>query len=188
MNEAGLDMTARLHELMHERLHMLPYDANWSTLFIQEREYLNEVLPKGLVQRIEHIGSTAVPGLSAKPTIDIQVEVNDLARVRKEVVPLLTAAGYEFIWRPSIGEKQPFYAWFIKRNAQGDRTHHLHVIVPDQASKDRIVFRDHLRANPEAVLRYEALKQELAVRYPNDRVAYTKGKTEFINGILATSA
>jgi len=185
MNDAGTDMEARLQELMQERVHMLPYDPEWAVSFLQERRFLEEILPTDLVQRIEHIGSTAVPGMSAKPTIDIQVEVNDLQRVREQVVPVLMDAGYEFIWRKSIGEQQPYYAWFIKRNAHGDRTHHLHVIEPDRASLDRLIFRDHLRTQPDAVSRYEALKQDLALRYPNDRGAFTQGKTEFIAAILA---
>ena len=185
MNDSGTDMEDRLQELMQERVHMLPYDPEWAVIFRREESFLKEVLPTDLIQRIEHIGSTAIPGSSAKPTIDIQVEVNDLQRVRQEVVPVLINAGYEFIWRKSIGEQQPYYAWFIKRNTHGDRTHHLHVIEPDSASKDRLIFRDHLRAHPEAVARYEVLKHDLAVRYPNDRTAYTKGKAGFIAAILA---
>lgn len=185
MNTMDINMEERLQELMQERVHMLPYDPRWSEMFEVERTFLENVFPTDLLQRIEHIGSTAVPGMSAKPTIDIQVEVNDLGRVREEVVPVLTGAGYEFIWRKSIGEQQPYYAWFIKRNANGKRTHHLHVVEPDSASLDRLIFRDHLRTHPHAVARYEALKKDLTLRYPNDRVAFTQGKTEFIATILA---
>ncbi|MBK9765147.1 MAG: GrpB family protein [Flavobacteriales bacterium] len=72
MNDSGTDMEARLQELMQERVHMLPYDPEWAVIFRREESFLKEVLPTDLIQRIEHIGSTAVPGSSAKPTIDIR--------------------------------------------------------------------------------------------------------------------
>ena len=87
---------------------------------------------------------------------------------------------YEFIWRPTIGERAPFYAWFIKRNSDGERTHHIHMVEPDNASEDRILFRDHLRAHPEEVERYESLKHDLVLAHAKDRAAYTQGKTAFI--------
>ena len=174
----------RIKELTHEHIDIVPYDVSWSRLYEQEEAFLERTLPPRLVKRIAHIGSTAVPGLSAKPVIDIQVEVKSLEDVRTGVVPVLQALGYEYIWRPTIGEQAPFYAWFIKRNAAGHRTHHIHMVEPDQASDDRILFRDFLRSHPGDVQRYETLKRALCAVYPNDRVAYTKGKTDFIASVL----
>lgn len=174
----------RMLELLHERVTVSAYDPRWPALYAEEEKYLHETLPADLVKRIAHIGSTAVPGCSAKPVIDIQVEVTSSARVKAEVVPLLQGHGYEFIWRPSIGEHAAFYAWFIKRNGDGHRTHHIHMVEPDQASEDRIVFRDHLRTHPHDLHRYETLKQALSTVYPNDRASYTKGKTDFIASIV----
>ena len=125
-----------------------------------------------------------MPGLSAKPIIDVQVEVSSLERVRREVVPIMEDLGHEYIWRPTMGERAPFYAWFIRRNAKGDRTHHVHMVEPDGASEDRVLFRDHLRAHSEIAAKYETLKQDLAERFPDDRTAYTKGKTEFIMDVV----
>ena len=112
-------------------------------------------------------------------------EVTDLEQVRRDVVPLMVEAGYEFIWRPTMGDDAPFYAWFIKRDDRGERSVHVHMVEPGQASVDRIVFRDYLRDHPEEVERYEALKRDLAKQYPNDRTAYTEHKGNFVTEALA---
>ncbi len=153
-------------------------------LYTELEKDLKRIVPRRLMQRIAHIGSTAVPGLSAKPVVDVQVEVADLEAVRDEVVPLMEEAGYEFIWRPTMGEQVPFYAWFIGRNAAGQRTAHIHMVEPDAASEDRVLFRDFLRTHPQDAQRYERLKLELLEAYPQDRAAFTQGKSAFIASIL----
>jgi GrpB-like predicted nucleotidyltransferase (UPF0157 family) len=180
----NIDPRERMLELLHERIMVTPYDRRWPAMYAEEETFLRNALPAELVIRIDHIGSTAVEGCSAKPIVDIQVEVTSLERVRGEVVPVLEAHGYEFIWRASIGEHSPFYAWFIRRDAEGTRTHHVHMVEPDRASEDRILFRDHLRQHPAEVLRYEKLKHALSETYPNDRDSYTKGKTDFILSVV----
>ena len=92
--------------------------------------------------------------------------------------------GYEFIWRPTMGEQPPFYAWFIARAASGQRVTHLHMVEPDIASEDRILFRDFLRSHPQDAQRYERLKLELLKSHAHDRTAFTRGKTDFIASIL----
>lgn len=174
----------RIAALTKEHIAVVPYDPAWPQRFVELEGRLKKLLPKNLVQRIAHIGSTAVPGLSAKPIIDVQVEVNDLQEVRDRVVPMMEEEGYEFIWRPSIGENAPFYAWFIKRNEKGERTEHVHIVAPDHVSAERIMFRDILRRHPEEATAYEELKSTLAKKYAKDRVAYTQGKSEFIQAIL----
>jgi len=92
--------------------------------------------------------------------------------------------GYEYIWRPTMGEHAPFYAWFIGRNASGQRTAHIHMVEPDAASADRILFRDFLREHPDDAARYERLKAQLLEEHATDRAAYTLGKSTFIRSIL----
>lgn len=178
------DPQKRLAVLMKERIAVVPYDATWPQRYVEIEVRLKKLLPKNLVQRIAHIGSTAVPGLSGKPIIDVQVEVNDLEEVRERVVPMLEGEGYEFIWRRSIGESEPYYAWFIMRNADGERTEHIHIVAPDHVSAERIIFRDLLRKHPAEAAIYEALKNDLAKKFAKDRAAYTQGKTEFIQTTL----
>jgi GrpB-like predicted nucleotidyltransferase (UPF0157 family) len=184
MSEQADIPVARIAELTREPIAIVPYDDQWPVRYAKEEGRLLRTLPLDLVKRIAHIGSTAVPGLSAKPIIDVQVEVTSLDRVRREVVPIMQDLAYEFIWRPSMGEQAPFYAWFIKRNERGQRIFHVHMVEPDQASVDRLVFRDHLRTHPDAAQRYEALKQGLAAAHPVDRAAYTLSKTPFITEVL----
>ncbi len=174
----------RLARLVKERVEIVPYDPAWPLAFQEEHTRLLRLVPEDIRLRVEHIGSTAVPGCSAKPIIDIQVEVNSLDRVREVVVPVMEAEGYEFIWRPTIGEEAPFYAWFIKRNSNGERTHHIHMVESDKASEDRLLFRDHLCKDPSTLAAYEALKKELCLAHPVDRVRYTAGKTAFIAQVV----
>jgi len=144
---------------------------------------LQSCLPNDLIRRIEHFGSTAVPGLAAKPIVDILVEVTDLNETRVRIAPLLEAQGYEYFWRPTHGDDvPPFYAWFIKRHPRTSaRTHHIHMVESHFSEHwDRLLFRDYLIDHPEVVREYGILKAGLASAHPKDRVAYTRGKTEFI--------
>ncbi|MBL8012173.1 MAG: GrpB family protein [Flavobacteriales bacterium] len=185
MNSGGTNISReRIAELGREHIAVMPYDPAWPARYAEEEERLSRSLPPAIIRRIAHIGSTAVPGLSAKPIIDIQVEVTSLDRVRREVVPIMQDLDYEFIWRPSMGERAPFYAWFIKRDAQGQRTFHVHMVEPDEASTDRLIFRDFLRKHPLCARDYEALKHRLASEHPADRESYTRRKTPFIQDIL----
>ena len=111
---------------MHEDVANVPYDPEWPRLFLKGKEYLLACLPRELIERIEHFGSTAVPGLAAKPIVDTLVEVTSLDEARGRIVPILESQGYDYFWRPTWGDDtSPFYAWFIKRDSSGKRTHHI---------------------------------------------------------------
>ncbi len=178
----------RIAELSRERIDLVPYDTAWAARYAGLEAMLRDSLPPGSWSRIAHIGSTAVPGMTAKPIIDVQVEVPCLERVRQEVVPILTRLGWEFIWRPSMGERAPYYAWFILRAADGSRTAHIHMVEPDEATADRIRFRDILREHPDEARAYDRLKSELGQRFRHDRAAYTAGKSAFITDVLRRRA
>lgn len=175
----------RIKALMKEQIEVVPYDPSWPGRYLELEKEVKRLVPRRLIQRIAHIGSTAVPGLPAKPIIDVQVEVSDLDEVRENVAPAMEEAGFEFIWRPTIGDEGDFYGWFILRDANGQRTAHVHMVRPGQASVDRIVFRDYLCAFPEEAKRYADLKAELARRHPKDRAAYTAGKSAYVAEVLA---
>jgi len=171
----------RVQRVVQEHVDIVPYDPQWPTLFLQEKEHLVSCLSPELIGRIEHFGSTAVPGLSAKPIIDMLVEVSNLEETKRQVVPILKSQNYEYFWRPTWGDDTPpFYAWFIKRDSEGNRTHHLHMVEPEFEHWDRLLFRDYLIEHPEVAGEYETLKLELLENHHNDRVAYTKAKTDFI--------
>ncbi len=180
--------TDRITRLVQEHVSIAPYDPAWPRAFAAEKAHLLASLPHDLIGRVEHFGSTAVPGLAAKPIIDMLVEVTDLEATRTRIVPILEGQGYEYLWRPTHGDDgPPFYAWFIKRDAiTAVRTHHIHMVEPSFAEHwRRLLFRDFLSAHPEVARDYEALKRRLAADHPNDRVAYTRGKTTFIETVMA---
>lgn len=174
----------KVRRVLRDEVAIAPYDPEWPTLFEAEARHLRACLPQNLIGRIEHFGSTAVPGLPAKPIIDMLVEVFSLDETRRRIAPILETQGYDYFWRPSAGDDTPpFYAWFIKRNAAGARTHHIHMVEPDFEHWDRLMFRDCLIRHPDLARQYADLKTRLAAEHPCDRVAYTKGKTAFITRI-----
>lgn len=157
------------------------YNPEWPQLFEAEKRRLLDCLPPQLIGRIEHFGSTAVPGLAAKPIIDILVEVSSLVEASRLIAPILEARGDEYFWRPAWYDGNvPSYVWFIKRDQQGRRTHHIHLLEPDSPEWERLLFRDYLRDHPKVAREYAALKYRIAQEHPDDRIAYAKGKTAFI--------
>ncbi|MCI0489239.1 MAG: GrpB family protein [Blastocatellia bacterium] len=176
----GKSLKQRIAEAVREEISIVAYDSEWPRMFEIEAEYLRSLLPRQLITRIEHFGSTAVPGLAAKPIVDLLVEVRSLDETRSVIVPLLESEGYDYFWRT---DTSPPYAWFIKRDAEGKRTHHIHMVEASSKLWERLYFRDYLREFPDEAGRYEELKMLLAEKHPNDRIAYTKAKTAFITAV-----
>jgi GrpB-like predicted nucleotidyltransferase (UPF0157 family) len=174
-------LAERIERVLRDQVSIVPYDPNWPRMFAQERDHLLISFPREMIGRIEHFGSTAIPGLAAKPIVDMLVEVRSLEETKRRIVPVLEAAGYDYFWRPTRGDDvPPFYAWFIKRDAAGIRTHHIHMVEKDFEHWERLLFRDYLIEHRQVAREYEALKLRLARDYPNDRVAYTDGKTDYV--------
>src|SRR5438093_198953 len=137
----------RIARVVREDITISSYDPRWPESFRREKEHLQSCLPKELVRRIEHFGSTAVPGLAAKPIVDMLVEVTDLQATWERIAPVLESQGYDYFWRSTYGDDAPpFYAWFIKRDPRtGARTHHIHVAEGDFAEHwDPLIFRANL--------------------------------------------
>lgn len=175
----------KIKRVTEEEISIEPYNPMWPQLFQDEKEHLLSSLPNKLIKRIEHFGSTAVPNLAAKPIIDMLVEVTSLQETKEKMVPELESQGYDYFWRPTWGDDiPPFYAWFIKRNAMGKRTHHIHMVENDFAEHwDRLLFRDFLIEHPETAKEYGTLKLRFANEFQEDRIAYTESKAEFIQRI-----
>ena len=171
----------KIARVVKEDVAIAPYNPLWPVMFEEERLHLLGCLPNELLGRIEHFGSTAVPGLAAKPIIDMLVEVTNLEETQRRIAPILEAQGYDYFWRPSWNDNAPpFYAWFIKRDSKGNRTHHIHMVESHFEHWDRLLFRDYLIEHPAAAREYEALKRKFAGAYANDRIAYTGAKGDFI--------
>jgi GrpB-like predicted nucleotidyltransferase (UPF0157 family) len=155
-----------------------PYDPAWPDAFARERAALEEAIGPWAAGGIHHVGSTAVPGLSAKPIVDILVGVEDLESSRGCFDRL---AALEYLYAPYRSEEMH---WFCKPHPDR-RTHHLHLApLTGRRYADELAFRDRLRADPATAERYAKLKRELADRFPEDREAYTEAKTDFIRGVL----
>jgi len=161
-----------------------PYDPAWPALFAAEAERLRESFGSH-AERIEHVGSTAVPGLAAKPVIDIQVSVRSLAK-RELFDALLCQLGYAHF---PLGEFDLVYPFF-KRPSTWPSTHHVHLCASgSEEERNHIAFRDYLRRNPVAVAAYVALKRGLAAKHHGLTMAsqeqYSLAKTEFIRSVLS---
>jgi len=155
------------------------YDVAWPLRFAEEKKFLSGVIGDYLCGTIEHVGSTAVPGLTAKPVIDIMFGVKSL-KASKPAIAALESAGYEY-----SPYKTDVMHWFCKPS-DAHRTHHLHLIPFESALwHERIKFRDRLRADEVIANEYAALKRDLAIRHVGDREAYTQEKWPFIRQVLA---
>ena len=155
-----------------------PYDATWPRLFKSEQRLLEELLAPWLVGSIEHIGSTAVPGMPAKPIIDLMAAVGDL-NGSQAAIPILETAGYCYApYRPDEEH------WFCKPKPSL-RTHHLHLVpFKSRLWSETLIFRDYLRQEPVTAQKYIDLKVRLAQLYSADREAYTEGKKQFITSVV----
>lgn len=161
---------------------VVPHDPAWASAYQAEAALLTEALA-GIPHRLEHIGSTAVPGLSAKPVLDVMVGVVDHERFA-EIREALEGVGY--VWDPAAERDEPARKVFRKGPADHSRlrTHHLHLTVEDGPYWRRILaFRDHLRRDPVAAAEYAAVKAELVQRCGGDSRAYTRGKTDVVRRI-----
>ena len=158
---------------------IVAFDAAWPRRFEEEARLLRDVLGPWLSGSIEHIGSTAVPGLAAKPIIDIMAAVESLDASRPAIAALVDAGYCYAPYRPDAEH------WFCKPSPEF-RTHHLH-LVPGGSRQwlGAIAFRDYLRAHPETARQYESLKRQLAARYRDDREAYTAAKHSFIERVTS---
>jgi GrpB-like predicted nucleotidyltransferase (UPF0157 family) len=166
--------------IREERIRIVEPDPKWPERFAEERRRLESVLAPWLDGGVHHVGSTAVPGLAAKPTIDILAGVTSLEASRP-AIPILEQEGWAYFpYRPEE------MLWFCKPSPQR-RDFHLH-LVPTTAERflDELAFRDALHADHDLASAYALLKRELAARYADDREGYTQAKVGFITDVPRT--
>jgi GrpB-like predicted nucleotidyltransferase (UPF0157 family) len=162
---------------------VVAYDPSWPRRFEEERVALEAVLAPWLESGIHHVGSTAVPGLAAKPIIDMIAGVHDLDEARSAFAPLGALAYVHTPHRPGVAHH------FSKSSVRlGEVTHSLHLTEPgSDLWRERLAFRDALRADADVAAEYQALKLRLANEHPSDAGAYTTGKKELVGRVLAAS-
>ena len=167
---------------MGEAIEIAPYDPAWPDAFERERASIVAALGD-LVFATEHVGSTSVPGLGAKPIIDIMIGLRRLADHASCVAPL-EALGYEYKGEFGIPDRH-----YFRRPIRGPRTHQLHLVEHGGEFWARhLLFRDYLRRSPDEASAYERLKVGLAARFGGDVEAYTEAKTEFIRSAEARAS
>lgn len=178
----------QLSEMTNEELWQLfpvilsEHQADWAKNYLIEKQNLENIIGKESVIRINHIGSTAVPGLLAKPTIDILLEIRN-NKDTNQLINQLERSGYIYSPQP---EKPAPHMMFMKgytiRGFEG-QAYHLHIRYA--GDWDELYFRDYLMSHPEAVREYAQLKRQLKEKLEHDRDGYTQAKTGFIQGITA---
>lgn len=162
------------------RIAIVPYNAAWAEMFRSERELLLTRFDPATTL-IEHVGSTAIPGLGAKPIIDILLGVCRLSEVESRI-PELAGVGYEYL--PEHEAAFPERRFFAKPTHR-PRVFHLNAVETTSAFwQDHVLFRDFLRGHPEVASEYFRLKVRLAAQYGDDREGYTGAKAEFITAVL----
>jgi GrpB-like predicted nucleotidyltransferase (UPF0157 family) len=166
------------------KVSLADYDPHWAELFAQQRDRLAEILAPWLAAPVEHIGSTAVPGLRAKPVVDLLAPVTPPVTspdAREPLVRALSAAGWLYWPDDPRGATR---LWFLRPDPDL-RTHHLHVVEHTHPrTRALLAFRDALRADAALAANYQRLKEHLALEHPANRNAYTNGKAEFVAEVL----
>nr|WP_068889423.1 GrpB family protein [Pedobacter panaciterrae] len=167
---------------------VVPYSNNWASVFEDLSAIFSKYL-KDYIIGIEHVGSTAIPGLSAKPIIDLDIIIQDKSNF-KEIIRILKKLGYNYLGEMGIIGREAFerISDLSPNDGSGKQwlRHNLYVCTEDSMGlKNHIRFRDYLRSHPALVNEYGTLKMELAKKYPFDIDGYINGKTDFIISILA---
>ena len=165
-----------------DEVEIVDYDPRWPLLFNEEAKRLRAVLDPSLIVGLEHFGSTAISGLSAKPIIDILIAVRSLAAAQATFVEALRNLDYVY-WADNPKKDRMF---FVKGMPPfgAKRSHHVHVTELDGEMWRRLAFRDYLRADPEEAATYQRLKRRLAAEHRADREAYTDAKSAYVESVM----
>lgn len=169
-----------LQRAIREQVRIFSYDPKWPKKYEVEKGRLVALFPEAFLA-LEHVGSTAVPGMAAKPIVDIMGGVRSLKQA-DALLPALCQNGYSTSaeFNATLADQR-----WLMRHAGGHRTHHLHLVIHEAGEwRRKIAFRNALRADPDVAHRYHELKSNLAETMGSDRDAYTSAKAEFVEAIL----
>jgi GrpB-like predicted nucleotidyltransferase (UPF0157 family) len=155
-------------------------NPKWGKIFKQEKEKIISILGMDIIDQIEHIGSTAVPNLKAKPTIDILLIIKNNVNLEK-IILQLGNLGYHYISKQENPPPHMMFAKGYSKNGYVGQAFHIHIRY--KGDWDEIYFRDYLLKNPDVAKEYEKLKLKLAKRHKHNREEYTEAKTDFIKKI-----
>ncbi|MDO8559126.1 MAG: GrpB family protein [bacterium] len=164
--------------LKQKTVKLFPYNPEWAKIFKEEKMVLRSVLGRDAID-IQHFGSTAIPGLPAKPIIDILIAVPNL-KVAGKFKRILKKLGYEYKGDAGVSGRL-----FFAKGSKTKTTHHLHFVRINSPSwKDNLLFRNYLQKHKKVARKYADLKRELAKKFPTDRGSYSSGKEKFIESVI----
>ncbi|MFI4955757.1 MAG: GrpB family protein [Gammaproteobacteria bacterium] len=170
-----------------DRIELVAYNLDWPKMAADEMAHLKQLLPPEHLIDIQHVGSTAIPGMLAKPIIDIQIAVDSLTTVKQLAISVLEADGYQY-WYDNPNQERMFFVKGMPPFGE-KRTHHVHICEPTYREwPAKILFRDYLIAHSEKAKEYAALKIMLSKQHTEDREKYTEAKTQFIESVLKMAA
>ncbi|NHJ87638.1 MAG: GrpB family protein [Asgard group archaeon] len=165
-----------------ENVTLVEPDSNWKIIFQQEANLIRNKIGSH-IKSIEHIGSTALPRIAAKPIIDILIGIDSLSNSEKIVT---TLQSIDYVYNQAAEVLFPERLLFQKSDVESKQQFNLHIVVHHSDYwKDIILFRDYLLTHPEALKEYELVKKHMAVRFPTNLVAYSIGKEGYIVAIIA---
>lgn len=170
--------------LKKDHVNLVSYNSEWPSLAQAEIDKIKSIFPVDAIIDIQHVGSTAIPDLSAKkPILDIQIAVPSLENMKLMAVPILQKMGYEY-WANNPDPKRMFFVKGMPPYGE-KRTHHVHIFEQDSDHWcNKLIFRDYLRSHPDVAKEYERLKFKLAEEHLYDREKYTDEKLDFVNKVL----
>lgn len=159
------------------KVKLLPYNPQWKNEYYSVKDELIKLWKSNIID-IQHVGSTAVPAIHAKPILDVAIKLRSISKMD---IKALEDCGYSYC---GVQHGNKNYHLFVLRGNNQISLRHIHCYDKSEKEFEQLTgFRDYLNSHKEAALAYESLKKKLAVKYPDDRVAYTAGKEEFIKAI-----
>lgn len=166
---------------------LVDHDPDWVRLFEAEKALILSTIDDGLIKRIEHFGSSSIPGIKSKPYIDILIEIEKEMLFDEDLINQFKPIGFQHFKVPErdgIDAYMSFGKGYYNDGTK-DQIFHIHMCPADNFMWTQIAFRDYLRINPEHAKAYEALKLDLAAKYRHDRGAYVLGKTNFVKATIS---
>jgi GrpB-like predicted nucleotidyltransferase (UPF0157 family) len=160
------------------RVELVPHQDEWADLYAEEADRLKGLFGEHIIG-IYHAGSTSIPGIKAKPVIDLVIALDDL-NVVEEFNRGMMSLGYVAVGEFGIPGRR-----FFRRDVDGKRTHNVHIFQHDHPEITRMIaFRDYLREHPDEAKQYELLKEDLARQFPYDTTIYARGKSSYVEGVI----
>jgi len=162
-----------------DKVEIQDYDSAWKEQYEQFNQWIIKKFGDDIVLEIEHIGSTAIPGMPSKPCIDVAVKVPSYSEARRRIIPLLNNEMWEYWWF----SRETDVLFYKRESFMGKRTHYIHIAPDNDEFLERIAFRDYLKSHCEDANRYADLKRNLAVSSGGDWMTYTNAKSDFVHEI-----